>query len=297
MGDFSDCYVYLYLDPTKSGDFHYGSYYFQFEPFYVGKGRGNRCYQHLTEAKGKTTHNAFKCRKIAKIWHSEKTPVIIKLYEGLSPKQATGLEKELIGLIGRRDHHVGPLTNLTDGGEGGQTTTHWDDSARQKMSARSKLWWSLLTKEQRQRRVDQHKKWWSNRTDEQLDVFRKRASAAWRLAPEEKKQSWRKKISAAKKGKVVQPKNLDHKIKAIKQYWTRANRQRRSNDSMGGNNPHSLYLYKISRNGVLIADTCDINAFCRENRLCLGHFKKCCRTSGKYKDLNIIRTDKETQHG
>ena len=39
-------YVYVYLDPRKSGKFKYAEMLFDFLPFYVGKGKGNRLYDH-----------------------------------------------------------------------------------------------------------------------------------------------------------------------------------------------------------------------------------------------------------
>ena len=40
-------YVYVYLDPRKQGIYKYDNFEFNYEPFYIGKGKNNRCNRHL----------------------------------------------------------------------------------------------------------------------------------------------------------------------------------------------------------------------------------------------------------
>ena len=44
-------YTYIYLDSRKSGNYVYGEYVFNFEPFYVGKGKYEQYTSHLRIAK------------------------------------------------------------------------------------------------------------------------------------------------------------------------------------------------------------------------------------------------------
>ena len=46
-------YTYIYLDPRKPGKYEYGDYLFSYEPFYVGKGKGNKHIglKHTSESK------------------------------------------------------------------------------------------------------------------------------------------------------------------------------------------------------------------------------------------------------
>lgn len=109
-------YVYAYLDPRKPGKYIYGDYSFDYEPFYIGKGHGNRKYKHLTEASGnKQSH---KLNKIRKIILKNLQPIIVTYEENIFDNDAKILEIKIIKAIGRFDLKLGPLTNLTDGGEG-----------------------------------------------------------------------------------------------------------------------------------------------------------------------------------
>lgn len=97
-------YVYSYADPTTN------------EIFYIGKGKNNRKFDHLKEAK--TTKNSHKLNKIRSILSNNLMPVINVIQDCLSNEEAIALEKELIKKYGRRDIGTGILTNGTDGGDG-----------------------------------------------------------------------------------------------------------------------------------------------------------------------------------
>ncbi len=92
------------------------------QPFYVGKGSGSRMYQHAREA----TRDSYPNKRSV---HSKIINILNNggkvLYEKdvcSSEQEAFEEEKRLIALYGRRDLGVGPLRNLTDGGEGTANT-------------------------------------------------------------------------------------------------------------------------------------------------------------------------------
>lgn len=116
-----NCYVYCYLNPLKPGNFIYntiiGEIKFKFEPFYIGKGSNKRYLDHLNYPE--KDKNDFKRNVINKIIkESNKIPFIEFLKQELTSEEALLLEIDLISNIGRRNLNKGPLTNLTDGGEG-----------------------------------------------------------------------------------------------------------------------------------------------------------------------------------
>jgi hypothetical protein len=131
MSENKDYYVYAYLDPRKPGVFNYGEFSFNYEPFYIGKGKNKRCNDHIKEAKkiknlnikiNKANFPLVNLCKISKILKILKTPnyspIVVKLECNLSEKDSFLSENRYIRTIGRYDLKKGPLTNMTDGGEG-----------------------------------------------------------------------------------------------------------------------------------------------------------------------------------
>lgn len=110
-------YVYVYLNIQKPGIFKYSDYTFEYEPFYIGKGKNNRLNDHLNKVKGKLKYTkSHKYKIIEDIVNSNLNPIIIKLHESLLEDDALSLERKLIIDIGRLDLNNGPLANKTDGG-------------------------------------------------------------------------------------------------------------------------------------------------------------------------------------
>lgn len=106
-------YVYAFLDKSKPGEFNYGDLKFEYEPFYIGKGTGDRITTSLLDRE-----SSFKVNKIKKIKKLGGEILKIKLFENLENDESLQKEIEIIKLIGRRDLKMGPLVNQTDGGEG-----------------------------------------------------------------------------------------------------------------------------------------------------------------------------------
>ena len=126
-------YVYAYLDPMKPGKYVYGEYSFDYEPFYVGKGKEDRKTKHLVPSLLKK--NSYKNNKIKKIRKATgNNPIILILESNITEKTALDLEANAVFVIGRYDLQKGPLANLKDEGEK-QTGYKHTDEAKNKISA------------------------------------------------------------------------------------------------------------------------------------------------------------------
>lgn len=102
-------YIYAHVNPLKN------------EIFYIGKGFDKRAYS----KKGRS--NIWK-NTVAKYGY-----IIDILQEGLTEEEAFDREIWYIKRIGRKNLGIGPLVNLTDGGEGCSGLKHSDET-KQKLS-------------------------------------------------------------------------------------------------------------------------------------------------------------------
>lgn len=135
-----DFYIYLYLDTRKSGTFKFKQHTFNLLPFYVGEGRANRCLDHVHEAIS-SDKNSLKLNTIRKIIHDTGSmPEIILYKENLTLNEAFVIEKQLIKDIGRRHLSEGPLANITDGGDGGDTISAHPN--RKEILKKLSIYWS-----------------------------------------------------------------------------------------------------------------------------------------------------------
>lgn len=90
------CHVYIHCRPDET-------------PFYVGIGRGKRCYNF-------NSRSLLHQRTVAKIREAG-GEVIVKIDRTCTIEEAILREKELIALYGRKDIGTGILVNHSDGGE------------------------------------------------------------------------------------------------------------------------------------------------------------------------------------
>lgn len=103
MGDF---YIYAYIDPRDN------------EPFYIGKGYGDRAWRHVRRPSYYKTRNSFFYCKLRKMLKEGITPAIVIVKAGLTENVAYEVESMLIHLVGMRAAKTGPLCNLYVGRRG-----------------------------------------------------------------------------------------------------------------------------------------------------------------------------------
>jgi group I intron endonuclease len=162
-------YVYVYLDPRKKGEYVYGDYKFDYEPFYVGKGKDYRHKRHLNESQ--LSDNSHKSNLIKKLINNGQYPDILIIKEYLNQNEAFELEKKLIFEIGRYDLKTGPLTNKTEGGEG-ISGYKWTEEQKLGIKNRKPSGLGLTRSEEHKKKIGEANKgktWFQNK--ERVDKF------------------------------------------------------------------------------------------------------------------------------
>jgi len=107
-------------------------------PFYVGYGQTNRSdggfrpNDHLREARRQKFSNKHKVFTIRKLLSANTAPKLVICGEFETKEEAEAFEVGLIAKFGRRDLGTGILTNLTDGGDGGN---NWDSMSKERQDA------------------------------------------------------------------------------------------------------------------------------------------------------------------
>lgn len=99
-------YVYMLIDPRTH------------EPFYIGKGSGDRVSFHIRESNHSQTSNPLKTNVIKRIQDLGLQVGTKIVQESMAETEAFNLERALIAQYGRRNMGTGCLTNMSDGGEG-----------------------------------------------------------------------------------------------------------------------------------------------------------------------------------
>jgi hypothetical protein len=176
-------YVYVYLDPLYPIYSEYGDLKFDYLPIYIGKGKDNRYKDHLRKTNNPIFSNKIKCWKRKQI-----EPIVLKLHENLTEQEAWDLEKKYISSIGRLDKGIGPLLNLTDGGDGPAGRVSW---------CKGKPTGWVATEEQRAKISA------ANKGKVMSPETRAKISAGLKGKPKSAEQ--RAKLSAANKGKSHHP--------------------------------------------------------------------------------------------
>jgi len=123
-------YVYVLLNPLKKGVYKYNEYSFEYEPFYVGISNTDSYYiredMHTNFVKNQVNYSKNKIKNsiIRRILKNNMEPISIRIIEGVSREIVCKEEIRLIELIGTKIEKNGTLSNISKGGDGGDTFTN-----------------------------------------------------------------------------------------------------------------------------------------------------------------------------
>lgn len=133
-------YTYIYLDPRKPGNYTYKDLLFEYEPFYIGKGKGRRFERSYKDAIS-NRGNKYRHNKIRSIYSKGLKPIIIKVFDNITEAEAFSREIELI------EAFKSFLCNLTSGGDGISGHKKSEDSKIKCSISNKKIWTEAKKKE------------------------------------------------------------------------------------------------------------------------------------------------------
>jgi len=210
-------YVYGYFNPLKISLLSD----IGFEPFYIGKGKNNRAIFHMFESHLIKDTNKHKVNIIRKIKSANLEPIIKILSTFENEDQAFTEEKRLIAVYGRSDLGLGPLSNLTDGGEGSSNKI-FSNEYRKKLSEgtkraikEGKLNSNLEAFKNSAKGKKQSAEHITNRNESRKGfLYSKESKAKMSVSQQLIRQTpeWKEKASNAQKGKIH---SLEHIEKSI----------------------------------------------------------------------------------
>lgn len=243
-------YTYALCDPRKSLNQTIEGFYFEHEPFYIGQGKGDRCYDHVKRYRGCPV----KVNKIKSLLPKGIQPIIVKLKENISQKESLDIEVLLIKAFGTKlqieNIPKGPLTNGTSGG----TYFNHTKETKSKISESSKSNWE--EQEYREKVILSIKS--NHAKAEMQEKFR-------RFLGKHHTDEAKEKIRQSKLGKSL---SNDHKIaisSSMKGTPLSEDRKKKLSDSIKNTNSPSRYKHWVIKapNGEIYRVEC-VAAFCEE---------------------------------
>jgi hypothetical protein len=127
------------MDPRKPGKYTYDGLdiCFLYEPFYIGSGKNYRYKDHLSNYElnneKRIKHNRIKNIKIKNILSENLKPIIEILNNSIEEGFSREIEINLIDKIGRIVKKDGPLSNISDGGNGGNNMKYLDPERKKEI--------------------------------------------------------------------------------------------------------------------------------------------------------------------
>lgn len=189
------------------------------KPFYVGKGKRYRIYEHESEAR--RGHNCHKCHIIRKIWKHGGEVQRYTVFTTDNEQEALDYEMELIALHGRES-----LANKTDGGEGTSGLMPTEATRKKLSAAQRRKWLDLDMRERHREAIKAVRSTNESRAKTRAQLLGHTVSDETRLKISQsntgKKGSrlghtnspeHRRKIGEALKGRVIKPESIE-KIRA-----------------------------------------------------------------------------------